>query len=45
MKGSGPDFGLTFSEGVVPLTFFMPITELLSDNIVTQIEPDSEVDY
>ena len=45
MKGSGPDFGLTFSEGVVPLTFFMPILELLSDNIVTQIEPASEVDY
>ena len=28
MKGSGPDFGLTFSEGVVPLTFFISTIEL-----------------
>lgn len=29
MMGSGPDFGLTFGEGVVPLTFFYAHTELI----------------
>lgn len=32
MKGSGPDFGLTFSEGVVPLTFFMPTPNFFIPN-------------
>lgn len=35
--GSGPDFGLTFGEGVVPLTFFMPIIELIIPNISNHI--------